>query len=430
MNKKLFEINNRTVILLLLTLVYVLNFIDRTIVGSLSPFIKEDLNLTDSQLGLLKGFLFALFYSTIGVPVAWLADRYNRVKVVSISLALWSGFTAFSGLASNFIQLGLARLLVGIGEAGGSPPSHSIISDLYPKEERARALGVYALGIPVGVMFSFFLAGQLVESVGWRGTFIALGVPGVILALVIYLVIPEPKRGAMEGGQDIKAMGLKESFDIILKIKTWWGMCLAVSTVSFCSYALNTWGVDYVMRHDPDFDFGTLMNMLGLMNGVTYGLGTYFGAVLAEKWAAEKGVGGYAIVPGLALLVGAPALILAFWVDSIWTYLALQTIFLTASGFYLGPSFSIAQSLAPIPARAMSTALFFLVLNIIALGGGPTYIGFVSQALTAEYGETHALRLAMTTLIVPFLISIFFFFWTGKVLPEDWKMAQSRNESA
>ena len=165
----------RTLVLWLLTLVYIFSFIDRQIIGSLSPAIQADLGFTDWQLGLLKGFGFALLYTTVGIPVAWLADRYSRIKIVTVSLALWSAFTALTGMAGNFIAMLAARTGVGIGEAGGSPPSHSIISDLYPKEQRASALGVYSLGIPIGIAFSYILAGMLVETLGWRGTLIALG---------------------------------------------------------------------------------------------------------------------------------------------------------------------------------------------------------------------------------------------------------------
>ena len=157
----------RSLVLILLTLVYTFNFVDRQIIGILSPFIQADLGLSNSQLGLLKGFLFALFYTVIGIPIAWLADRYNRVNIVSASLAVWSGFTALTGMAGSFLTIGLARMGVGIGEAGGSPPSHSIISDLYPKEERATALGIYAIGIPFGLGFAYFIAGYALGAVSY-----------------------------------------------------------------------------------------------------------------------------------------------------------------------------------------------------------------------------------------------------------------------
>ncbi len=426
----------RTIVLLLLTLVYTFNFIDRQIIGNLSPFIKEDLGLADWQLGILKGFAFALLYSMLGIPIAWVADRYSRVRIVAVSLALWSGFTAMSGMATSFLQIGFARLGVGIGEAGGSPPSHSIISDLYPKEQRTSALAVYSLGIPVGIMFSFFAAGLLVESFGWRGTFYSLGVPGVLLSIALLLVVKEPIRGAMEfrdGKSAAKVQSTGESISTLLSIRSWWGMCLGIAFTSFGSYSVGTWGVDYVVRHNPDYSFTRLMTILGLINGIAFGAGTYFGGLLAEKWARTN-VRAYALVPAITTLVGIPFYISAFWVEHVDVYLACIAVYLLMAGCYLGPSFAIAQTLAPISARAMSTALFFLVLNIIGLGCGPTYIGFLSGHiegyLPPEHGAEDGLRLAMSTIGVVFMIAVSAYLYAAKNLPEDWVMAESRNEGA
>lgn len=428
----------RLTVLLLLTLVYTFNFIDRQIIGTLSPFIKDDLDLTDWQLGLLKGIVFALIYTLVGIPIAWLADRYNRVKIMALSLALWSGFTALSGMASGFGTLALARLGVGIGEAGGSPPAHSIISDMYPKEKRTSALAIYSLGIPIGIMFAFFVAGQLVSSIGWRGTFFALGLPGVILAIIVLVVVKEPKRGAMEACSfdDRKQEPFLDSIKTLLTIKSWWGMCMGIGFASFGAYSLSQWGVDYVFRHDPNYhpknspaNFQSLMMALGLINGIVYGLGTYIGAVVAERWA-KTNVRAYALVPAFALLIGVPALILGFWVESVNIYLGLLALYLFMSGSYLGPSFSVAQTLAPISTRAMSTALFFLFLNIIGLGCGPTYVGFLSQLLTADLGETQALRIALSSLSLFYVIGIAAFLYAAVHLPKDWAIAEARNESA
>ena len=196
------ENSNRTLVLWLLTIVYMMNFIDRQIIGIISPAIQAELGFTDSQLGWLKGFAFALLYVLAGIPLAWLADRYNRTKIVAISLTVWSGFTALTGMAGSYMAMLFARIGVGIGEAGGSPPSHSIISDLYPKEKRASALGIYSLGIPLGIGFSYLLAGILIEALGWRGMLKALGVAGVILAIILVLVVREPQRGQQESSKD------------------------------------------------------------------------------------------------------------------------------------------------------------------------------------------------------------------------------------
>ena len=427
--------NYRTFVLWLLTLAYIFSFIDRQIMGALSPSIKADLGFEDWQLGLLKGFGFALLYTTVGIPIAWLADRYNRIKIVSVSVFLWSLFTALTGMANSFVTMLLARTGVGIGEAGGSPPSHSMISDLYPKEKRASALGIYSLGVPIGIAFSFILAGLLVETLGWRGTLISLGIAGVILSIVIALVVREPKRGQMEGENIVlKPVGIGESIKTLASIRSWWGMCMGIAWVSFGGYAVANWGIDYIVRFWPEFtpglgngQFRWLMLMLGLIHLIGYGAGTYYGAVITEK-LAKNDISAYGWLPAAALLIGVPSLLAAFWVESIYLHLGLLTVYLVAAGVYLGPSFAAAQTLAPINMRAMSTALFFLILNLIALGGGPTYIGVVSSALAEQYGDVHALRLSITSLVVPYIVSILFFFWASKVLPNDWQKAEARNK--
>ena len=425
----------RTVVLLLLTLVYVFNFVDRQIIGNISPAIKADLGFTDAQLGWLKGFAFALFYSVVGIPLAWLADRYSRVRIVTIALAAWSAMTALTGMASNFTQMFLARLGVGIGEAGGSPPSHSMISDLYAKEERASALGVYSLGIPLGIAFSYILAGALVERFGWRGTLLVLGGLGVALALVLAIVIREPKRGGIDGAsaEAVKAVGIMESIGTLTRIRSWWAMCLGIAFASFCGYALGAWGIDYVTRLDPSFmpgsgtgNFSTLMFSLGLINLVFYSLGTFGGAVLTEK-LANRDIRAYGWMPALGLLLAGPALIAALYVPTVTLHVALLCLYLVGAGVYLGPSFAAAQTLAPVNMRAMSTALFFLILNLIALGGGPTYVGIVSSMLADANGELVSLRIALTTLAVPFALSIGSFLLAAKWLPEDWAEAERRN---
>lgn len=424
----------RKLVLVLLTLVYAFSFIDRQILGVLSPAIKAEMGFSDLQLGLLKGFAFALLYTMVGIPIAWLADRYSRAKIVTISLTLWSAFTALTGMATSFTTMLMARVGVGIGEAGGSPPSHSILSDLYPKEKRASALGFYSLGIPFGIAFSYILAGMLVETLGWRGTLVALGIAGVGLAGILLIFVKEPRRGQMEGDNvKLEPVSLGESISTLAKIPSWWAMCMGIAWVSFGGYAVANWGVDYIVRFLPEYapgagngKFRSLMIALGLMNLLAYGAGTYFGAVITEKFA-QKNVSAYGWMPGAVLFIGVPALIGAFWVNSIVAHLALITVYLVCAGVYLGPSFAAAQTLAPINMRAMSTALFFLILNFIALGGGPTYVGWLSTMLVETHGETHALRLALTSLIVPYIFSIIAFFWAAKTMPKDWAEAEGRN---
>jgi hypothetical protein len=276
---------------------------------------------------------------------------------------------------------------------------------------------------------------MLVETLGWRDTPISLGIAGIVLALIISLVIREPKRGQMEGNNIVlEPVGISESIKTLAKIPSWWAMCMGIAWVSFGGYDLANSGVDYIVRFLPEYapgagngKFRWLILMLGLIHLVGYGAGTYYGAVITEK-SAKKNISAYGCLPGAVLMVGVPALIAAFWVQNIYIHLALVTVYLVSSGVYLGSSFASAQTLAPINMRGMSTALFFLILNLIALGGGPTYIGLASSVLTEQYGEVHALRLSITSLIVPYIISIIAFFWAAKTLPKDWAEAEARNK--
>ena len=422
----------RTFAIILLTIVYGFNFIDRQIVGILAPFIQKDLGLTNTELGLLIGLAFAIFYTLVAIPIAWLADRYSRVNILSIALATWSSFTALTGLATNFIQIGIARMGVGIGEAGGSPPSHSIISDLYPKEERASALGIYSMGIPLGVMAAYFATAMLMgasgEEVNWRRIFIFLGLTGVVLAAIVKLTLREPSRGAMEFNDQIqiKKPPFMESLKTLLKIPAWWAMCLGIAFGSFVSYATSAFHTKYLVALDPSYDFKTLVIILGVMNGTTYAGGAFFGARLADKWG-KKDIRAYGWLPAISIALCLPIGIGAWWSSSIEMNLAFSTLFLLFLGVYLGPSFAIAQTLAPISMRAMSTALFFFILNMIALGGGPTFAGWLIDVFKENYGEVESIRYAMTVTSVLFIPSIISFMVVARVLPKDWAEAEKQN---
>ena len=424
--------NYRTFALILLTIVYGFNFIDRQIVGILAPFIQADLDLTNTQLGLLIGLAFAVLYTTVAIPIAWLADRYSRVNILSIALATWSAFTALTGMANNFIQIAIARMGVGIGEAGGSPPSHSIISDMYSKEERAGALGIYSLGIPLGIMAAYFataaLLGASTEEVNWRRIFIILGLTGIALALLVKIFLKEPIRGAMEFKEDVEVVQLPffESLKILLKIPSWWAMCLGIAFGSFASYASSAFHTKFLIALDPSFNFQTLVIILGIINGIAYVGGTYLGAKLADKWA-KRDIRAYGWLPAIAISLCLPIGIISFWVVSVEMNLFWSTLFLFFIGVYLGPSFAIAQTLAPIKMRAMTTALFFFILNMIALGGGPTFAGWLIDVFKENFNDLESMRYAMSVTFLIFIPSILSFLIVSKVLPKDWKVAEKRN---
>ena len=422
----------RTFALLLLTLVYGFNFIDRQIMGILAPFIQKDLGLTNTELGLLIGLAFAVFYTFVAIPIAWLADRFNRVNILSIALATWSAFTALTGLANNFVQVALARMGVGIGEAGGSPPSHSIISDMYPKEERASALGVYSMGIPLGIMAAYFVTASLMDvsedQVNWRQIFIFLGLTGIALAVVVKLVLKEPVRGAMEltSSTTISKPPFLDSLKVLMRIPAWWAMCFGIAFGSFVSYAKSAFQTKYLVTLDPSFDFQTLVIILGIMNGTTYAGGAFFGAKLADRWG-KKDIRAYGWLPAIAMLLCLPVGIIGWWVDSVEMHLVFATFALLLLGIYLGPSFAIAQTLAPIHMRAMSTALFFFILNMIALGGGPTFAGWLMDVFGNNYNEIESIRYSLTVTTCVFIPSVISFLLVSKFLPKDWKAAEERN---
>ena len=429
---------SRNFVLLLLTLVYMFNFIDRQIIGILSPFIQADLELSNSQMGLLKGFLFALFYTVVGIPIAWLADRYNRVNIIALSLAIWSGFTALTGMANSFLTIGLARMGVGIGEAGGSPPSHSIISDLFPKEERARALAIYSIGIPIGIGFAYFIAGFALGNpegdFNWRTLLIWLGIIGVALAVLVRVFIPEPERGQQEKlKKDQLNVPFLTALKTLLTIKSWWAMCMGIALTSFVSYALSTWQMDYLLPFDQDsnsgWGFKNMAYALAVIHLIPYGLGTYFGGTLTQR-LAKNNVSNYGIVPAISVLCALPLCLAAYWAPSVTLHMFFGFFLLFFLGIYLGPSFAIAQTLAPVNMRAMSTALFFLILNLSALGGGPTTVGFLADIFKPEHGQVHAIRLSITAISFMFILASMSFFIVAKTLPKDWAEAEARNEGS
>ncbi|MHA7872438.1 MAG: spinster family MFS transporter [Hyphococcus sp.] len=412
----------RYFVLAVLTIVYTFNFVDRQIIAILSPAIKEDLGLSDSVLGLLKGLAFAVLYTTLGIPIAWLADRWNRVNIVAISLALWSGFTALSGLALNATQLAAARIGVGIGEAGCSPPAHSLISDYFPKEKRASALAIYSLGIPFGQMFAFLAGGWVLQNLGWRNAFFIVGIPGVLLAIIMKLTVREPLRGAQDSDRQPKASGnFEHNLKQLMRIPSYWGVILAVTLASFTGYGTGLWIVDFY-RRTYELSYFDITLPLGLLNGVAYGIGTYCGGYFTDRWG-RKDKGAYAWLPGIGMLLTIPVGWLSLWSPTPFWAFFWSAPFLIGLGFYLGPSFSLVQTLAPIKLRAFATAFFFLILNLIALGFGPLWVGALSDLFAADYGEVTGLRIAMTTLGAFSLLAALAFFWTARKLPNDWAKA-------
>ena len=287
------------------------------------------------------------------------------------------------------------------------------------------------MGIPFGIMAAYFATASLMGSGGdvdWRRIFIFLGITGIVLAGVVKLTLREPVRGAQEldGGTVVKKLPFVESLKSLLKIPAWWAMCFGIAFGSFVSYASSAFQTKFLIALDPSFDFKTMVILLGIMNGTTYAGGAFFGAKLADKWGA-KTIRAYGWLPAIAMTVCLPLGIWSYWVQSVEANLILSTIYLLFIGIYLGPSFAIAQTLAPINMRAMSTALFFFILNMVALGGGPTFSGWLIDVFKADYSELEAMRMAMTVTHLVFIPALISFLVVSRILPRDWKAAEERN---
>ena len=439
--------NKRGYVLGLLTLVYAFNFVDRQILGILAPSIAADLGFARTEIGLLTGFYFAMFYTVLGLPIALYADRANRKVVVSVALAVWSGFTFLSGFVTSFFWLALARIGVAIGEAGGSPPSHSLLSDLYKPEERAKALGTYSLGIPFGIMVAFFTSAALstAQDTNWRLVLFVLGAPGVILAVILMLTVKEPQRGRLDAPAAV-AGKLGDALRKLTSYKSYWWMALGISFASYAGYAVSAFIIDFIREVHSDVSVVRVLLILGVINGTLYAAGTYAGGALADRWAT-KTKSAYALVGVFSVMLAAPTLLVAVWSQSWPLFLVFIGIHIFFGGIYLGPSFSVAQNLAPPHLRAVSTAIFFFVLNLIALGLGPTitgalmdvigtgrevwYVPFsasIAEGVDGGLGEDLGLRWGLTSLMVAYALAVLCYLMAARSLPGD--LARARGEAA
>ena len=414
--------NARKYALAVLTLVYTFNFIDRQLLSILQESIKVDLSLSDSQLGLLTGFAFAMFYVTAGIPIARFADRSNRRNIVAVSVGLWSAMTAVSGLVQNYGQLLAARVGVGIGEAGGSPPSHSIVSDIFPPEKRASALSFYSTGVNLGILFGFLFGGWLNEFFGWRVAFMVVGIPGVLLAILVRATVREPIRGLMENrtASDIQ-VPFKEVVTLLWKRKTFRHMAFACGLNAFAGYGTVNWIASFFIR-SHEMSTGELGTWLALSTGLFGAIGVLLGGMLGDK-LGKRDKRWYQWIPGIATFLCAPAMIVAFLTGN--QYVALMLIFIpgTLQNVYLGNSIATTHALVGLRWRATASAILFLIINIIGLGLGPFGIGYLSDILAPSMG-VESLRYAMLILLPTVNVwSAIHFYLASRTLREDLKMA-------
>ncbi len=433
----------RATALALLFLVSFFNYMDRYMLAVLLPAIKADLQLSDTEIGFITGLAFTLFYATMGIPIARLADRYSRKNIIAIALSVWSAMTALCGVAQNFVQLAVARVLVGVGEAGASPPSHSLIADLFPVEKRARALSVYSLGAPVGILVGFMLGGWITQLYGWRAALFTVGIPGILVALVVYRKLHEPERGAADGlAQNSDASPRHAGLDPAssasngLPQKTemppfWFSLktLMASPTFRHLSVATGLYTVLWlgVVQWLPSFftrsfglEIGEVGTWLAIILSVSQLIGMLLGGYLADRLGAAD-LRWYVWVPSLAILVSTPMFALTFLTQN--PTVAFLSLFLP---FMIGvmqgpPSFAVAQGLADVRMRAMAAALLLLITNLIGGGIGPQAVGIMSDYLAAGY-QQDSLRYALLAVSLVFgLWSSLHYFLAGKTIRGEFR---------
>ncbi|WP_020400796.1 spinster family MFS transporter [Kordiimonas gwangyangensis] len=408
--------NAKMYALAVLTIVYAFNFIDRQILVILQPLIKADLGLSDTQLGLLSGFSFAIFYTTLGLPIARLADRYNRRNIIAIALTVWSGMTALSGMTQNFMQLLAARMGVGVGEAGGSPPAHSMISDMFEAKRRATALAVYSAGLYLGILLGYTSGGIVGQEYGWRMTFLIVGIPGILLALLLRFTVKEPPRGLHDAGPDVEAPSIGTTLKFVWKLKSFPYIAFGCAMSAFVSYGTSNFMPSFMVRYHG-ISLSDIGLILGLVTGIGGMIGTFLGGSLTDKLGA-KDPRWYLWLPGLSAVAAIPLALVVYHTGSRELMLGGYFVVVVLSTFYLAPAIAVTHRLVSPRMRAMSSAILFFVLNLIGMGLGPVLVGAISDYELARTGSD-GLRTALTIGTCLAIFKGYLFWMGGKKLPED-----------
>lgn len=404
----------RGLVLAMLLLVYIFNFLDRQILSILAQPVKTDLGLDDGQLGMLGGFAFALLYSTLAIPLAMLADRTSRSWVITVSLGVWSVFTALCGTAQNFATMFLYRLGVGVGEAGGVAPSYALIADAYPAERRARALSIYSLGIPLGSAGGALLGGYIAQTVEWRTAFLVVGLLGLVIALPFKWLVRDPARSRAPGGQ----APLWHVFGILAAKPSFWLLAFGAAAGSMCGYGVAFWLPSMILR---SFQLNLAQ------------VGQFFGALLLTGGVAGILIGGwlgdrlghrdrkwYALAPALCYVAGTPLFIAGVLSGSWQAAFALFLVPQALVYVWLGPVLTAVQHLVPAQMRATASASFLLINNLIGLGLGSWVIGLLSTGLTPAYGAADALRYAIAAGLCLYLVAGALMALASRRLARDW----------
>jgi predicted MFS family arabinose efflux permease len=402
--------------LAMLCFVYVLNFLDRQLISILAKPIQDSLAISDGQLGLLTGFYFACFYCLIAIPIGWLADRTSRVKVLALGCALWSGATAACGLASSYTQLAVARMLVGVGEAGGVPPSYAIISDSFPRERRTTAMAIFNLGPPLGSALGVAFGASLAAAFDWRLPFYVIGAVGIVAALAVLLVVREPRRGEPEKSTAAGAAGTEGFFATIARFfgnPLLLTASLASGAGNFITYGLLNFTVLFLMR-EKGMTLSEVAIWYALMVALGMGAGIYVSGRLVDRFAARSKTA-YATIPALSLLLALPFFLGFAWVPGWRLALLFLCVPMFLNSFFLSATVTFVQGEVPPERRVISGALLLLVMNLIGLGLGPTYVGMASDFFRPGYGA-HALQMAYFALAPMYVVGAALFLLLARLI--------------
>jgi len=416
-------------VLFMLVLGYIFNVIDRSSVfGAVLPSIKKEIHASDLAMGLLSGATFAVFYSFLGIPIARLADRWSRVNVLAISIALWSAATASCGAAWNYLSLFSARAGTAIGEAGGSPPSHSLISDYFPLSKRATALAIYAMSVPIGTSIGNYSSGWLNVWYGWRTTFVIVGLPGVILGVLMWLTIKEPPRGYSDGPRvRAAAPPFFEVFKFLLARNSFMHMSLAAALHSVVWYSGTTWNNSFfVWSHGLNSgQAGSRLAIFSLIGAI----GSFAGGLLADRLSVKKGdKRWYMWVPGIACIIMVPFQFAAYLSRDLAFVVPItfSLMFVLASMFF-GPSFAVAQSIATVRMRAVSASVLLFIQTIIGMTLGPAIVGQISDMLKPVVGEGAGIAYPMAAIGVVNLWAALHYFLAARRYREDLTQTATLN---
>ena len=409
----------RGYVLFMLVIFYTFNFIDRQIIGILAVPIKADLALSDTQLGLMGGLAFAMFYTGLGIPIAMLADRYSRTWIMTAALAVWSAMTAASGLATNFWQLFIARMGVGVGEAGGVAPAYSLIADFFPPSQRARAISIYSFGIPIGSSIGIVFGGVVATMVDWRVAFFLVGLAGIVLAPIFRLTIKEPLRGGLDRKREHSSTpGMGEILRILVRKPSFWLLSVGASCSSMMGYGVFFWLPSFFVRSyemsllNASLFYGAIL-LIGGIAGMWAGgwLGDRFGHRNRAQFATIPAFAFLATIPFYVLGILSPTLTLAFFVLLVPTALGL---------IWIGPVLSTVQHLVRPDMRATASAIFLFTNNLLGIGVGTWAIGALSDALQVQFGD-ESLRYSILAGTGFYVLAAALFLLAARWLEQDWE---------